>query len=64
MDLRISHGPTQHILIKVLGMKHVNVRLVPKNLTFLQKQQQVEVAKKMFDNVAENPIFIKSIVGL
>ncbi len=31
-DLNISYGSTQHILVKVLGMKRVNARLVPKDL--------------------------------
>ena len=61
--LNISYGSTQHIVVHVLCMKRVAVRLVPKDLNFLQKERRVEVAKEMLANVADDPIFIKSIIA-
>lgn len=43
--LNIGHGSTQRNLVDVLGMKHFNGRLVPKELDFFQKLVRVEVAK-------------------
>ena len=58
----ISYGSTQHIVVHVLGMKCVAARLVPKDLNFLQNERQVEVAKEMLANVADDPTFIKRII--
>ena len=35
--LNVSCGSTQHIVVHVLGIKRVAVRLVPRDLNFLQK---------------------------
>lgn len=48
----MSYGPTQCILDKVLGMKRVNDRLVPKDLSLLQKQHQRKVTKETLDIAA------------
>ena len=58
----ISHGSTQHIVVHVLGMKHVTARLVPKYRNFLQRECRVKVAKEMLANVSDDPTFIKRII--
>ena len=60
-ELNISYGSTQHILVNVLDMNSVNVRLEPKDPNLVQKRRRVKVAKKLFDNIAEEPTFIKRI---
>ena len=52
-----------HIVVRVLGMKRVAARLVPKDLNFSQKERRVEVAKQMLANVADDPTFIKRIIS-
>lgn len=59
-ELNISYGSTQLILIHALGMKHLNARLVIKDLHLLLKLLRVEVANEVLDNVAEDPTFINS----
>ena len=43
-------------------MKRVNARLVPKDRYILQKRIRIKIAKKMLDNVTEDPTLIKPII--
>ena len=47
VDVNISYGLTQHILVNVLGMKRVNAILVPKNRNLSQKRRRVDIEEWM-----------------
>ena len=61
-EISVSHESIRTILNDCLGMKRVAVRLVPKDLNFLQKLNRVKVAEDMLERVNSDPTFIKRIV--
>ena len=46
-DVGISLGPCQAIFTDVLGMKRAAARIVPKLLSFEQKQRRMDIAQEM-----------------
>lgn len=46
-DINISYGSTLHIFVYVLDMNRVIARLVPKDLSLLQKRRRAQIAKEI-----------------
>jgi hypothetical protein len=44
--LNISYETTQHILVDLLGMKHIATRIVPKDLNLLQLERHYRLHKR------------------
>ena len=61
-ELNIAYGSAQDILVNDLGLRRVAVKLVPKDLNFMQKSDRVDVAKDMLYKVDFDPSFIKRII--
>ena len=59
----VSHESIRTISNDCLGIKRLAVRLVPKDLNFLQKLNRVKVAEDMLERVNSDPTFIKRIVS-
>ena len=58
--LNIAHGTAQHIVVNVLGIRHVEARLIPKDLTFVQIHHLKTVAEesKKLSDIHEIDIYI------
>ena len=61
-ELNIAYRSAQDILVNNLGLRRVAAKLVPKDLTFMQKRDCVDVAKDMLSKVDSDPSFIKRII--
>ena len=61
-ELNIAYGSAQDILVNDLGLRRVAVKLVPKDLNFMQKRDRVDAAKDMLSKVDSEPSFIKRII--
>jgi len=60
-DLNIAHGSIQNIVVNDLGLRRVAVKLVPKELNFMQKDRVV-IAKDMISKAESDPTLIKRII--
>jgi len=62
-DLNIAYGSIQDIVVNGLGLRHVAVKLVPKELNFMQKRDRVVIAKNMISKAESDPTFKCIITG-
>jgi len=61
-EVCISIGSCHAIFSKVLGMKRVAPKFVPKLLNFEQKQRRVEVSQESLNEVSNDPELLKHIM--
>ena len=61
-DVGISVGSCHDILSDVLSMRRVSAKFVPKLLNFDQKNRRMTIAQEMFNEVNEDPDFLKRVI--
>jgi len=61
-EVNISFKSVHNIMTDILGMKHVAARLVPKELSFVQKDHRMKVAADMISRASTDQTFMKRII--
>lgn len=61
-ELGIIYRITQHILVEILGMCRVALRLFPKDLNFLQKQNWKTIAEDIISELNNDLTFIAKLL--
>ena len=61
-EVKILCGMTQHIVIDILGMWHVAMRLIPKDLTVVQKCYYKIVVKNLISKAKYDLTYMKWII--
>ncbi|UYV73768.1 hypothetical protein LAZ67_11000814 [Cordylochernes scorpioides] len=61
-EARISFGSTQSIIMDILGVRRLNAVLVPKDLTFDQKNARKETASLNLEATTDDPELLKRVI--
>ena len=61
-ELNFVYKTPQHILVDISGMRHVAARLVPKDITFVQRHNRKTGAEDLISVAKNYPIFLKRMI--
>ena len=62
-DVIISFGLFQEIFMDVFGMKRAAAKIVPKLLSFGQKQRHMDIAQEMLTTFSDDPDLLKKVIS-